>query len=318
MGCGSSSNIVINLDRPNPFYFSGEILSGTVQLYVTDDKLQADEIDLNLIGEIGYTTTHTVTDAHGRRSTTTQHHNVPFLKTKTVFARPETGDNALTYTQGQYSWRFQIQLMDYLPPTLNQPQSYPYVRYYLQFVIDKAWYKPNTRENRYITIFPRVNLLQQPQNLMATMFGSRDRKDITLKGTLNKLGFVPGEMIMATIEIENPRQVLIKQIDASMIKTYQIGPNSCVHTVFRITIPELMNQKDERITQTTSLMIPAIPLAPSYQFQGGTGQAVFVQVNYVLKFEVKVEGMFTNFEATVPMILGTEPNPTLPQQQRIG
>jgi len=32
-------------------------------------------------------------------------------------------------------------------------------------------------------------------------------------------------------------------------------------------------------------------------------------ISYILKFEVKVEGMFTDFEITVPIIVGTEPKP---------
>ena len=189
------------------------------------------------------------------------------------------------------------------------------MRYYLQVVIDKPWYKPNTRETRYLTVFPRVNLLQNPQCLQPTIFGNQNRKDITLKGTLNKLGYVPGELIHITLEIENPRRVLIKHIDLSMLQSYRIGQNSRGYTIFQTTLPNILNSKDQQIKETFSITIPSIPIPPSYQFQGGIQVAVFVNIRYILRFAVKVEGMFTNFNVDIPITIGTEPNPDLNQQQ---
>ena len=309
MGCGASSSIVvISLDRPSPFYFGGEIVSGTAQLNVNAEKLEFDEIDLNLIGDIGYVTSH----SNGKSGTTTEYHNVAFLATKHVFARPEAGEKELTYSQGQYSWPFRFQLPDRLPPTMGHSTSYPHVRYYLQLLIDKPWYKHNTRANRYITVFPHVNLLQQPNCMVPTMFGNQNRKDIIVKGTLNKLGYVPGEMIQGTIEIENPQEILIKQIDFSMIESYQLGANAGHVTVINCIIPEMTRRKEQQIVQTFAVMLPAVKRPPSYHFTGGVRQAVSMKISYTLKFEIKVEGMFTDFEMIVPIIVGTEPNSSLP------
>ena len=57
MGNSNSSTITINLDRTNLFYFTGETVSGTVDLNITEEKVEADEIYIQLTGEIGYTTT---------------------------------------------------------------------------------------------------------------------------------------------------------------------------------------------------------------------------------------------------------------------
>ncbi|CAF3596009.1 unnamed protein product [Rotaria sp. Silwood1] len=315
MGNSNSSAIAINLDRNNLFYFSGEYVSGKVDLNIIEGKLEADEIYIALTGEIGYTTTRTVSTDRGRTSTRTEYHHVPFYSAKAIFARREPGQQELVYGQGQYSWSFQIPLTDYLPPTINQPQSYPHVRYYLQVVIDKPWYKPNTRETRYLTIFPRVNLLQYPQCLLSTIFGNQNRKDITLKGTLNKLGYVLGESIYMTLEIENPRRVLIQRIDLSMLQSYRIAQNSRGYTVFQTTLPNILNFKDHQIRETFSIIIPSVPIPPSYQFQGGIQRFALVNISYMLRFAVKVEGIFTNFDVNIPITLGTEPHPDLNQQQ---
>jgi hypothetical protein len=314
MGCGVSNGIAINLDRTNSFYFSGEWVSGNVRLNIIKGKLEADEIYITLTGEIGYTTKRKASKDRGRTLGRNKYHHVPFYSAKFVFAQPQSGQNELVYDQGQYSWPFRILLPDHLPPTINPPQTYPHVRYYLQFVIDKPWYKPNSRETRYLTIFPRVNLLQNPQCLVSTIFGNQNRKDITLRGTLNKFGYVPGELIVVKLEIENPRRVLILRIDLSMLQSFQIGRNSRRFGLFETTLPRIIDLKDEQIIDTFSIIVPSIPLPPTYQFQGGLKAIANVRLHYFLKFTVRVEGMFTNFHIDVPIILGTEPNPDLNQQ----
>ncbi|CAF1496492.1 unnamed protein product [Adineta steineri] len=50
MGYGSSSSAVImNLDRPDPFYFAGEVISGVVQFNVNDETVEVDELVLKLV-----------------------------------------------------------------------------------------------------------------------------------------------------------------------------------------------------------------------------------------------------------------------------
>ncbi|CAF1457235.1 unnamed protein product, partial [Adineta steineri] len=50
---------------------------------------------------------------------------------------------------------------------------------------------------------------------------------------------------------------------------------------------------------------PTTKLPPSYQFEGGINQKSSANVNYMLKFEVNVAGLFTDFEILVPIVLGT-------------
>jgi hypothetical protein len=216
MGNNKSSGISIILDRIDSFYFTGETVSGITRFNITEKHVKADEIYVELTGEIGYTTTRTV--SNGRHtSTRTEYHHISFYSAKAVFEQYRA-----FYDPGQYSWPFEIPLADYLPPTINQPNLYPHVRYTLKVVIHQPWYKSNRSETKYITIFPRVNLLQNPQYLSPFIFGNHNRKEITLKGTLNKSGYVPGELVHITIEIENPQRILIKNIDLLMLQLNQL------------------------------------------------------------------------------------------------
>jgi hypothetical protein len=66
------------------------------------------------------------------------------------------------------------------------------------------------------------NILQTPSCLVARIFGCENRKDVTLKGTLNKTAYVPGEMIVATLEIANPKRLLIQYITLSILERHHI------------------------------------------------------------------------------------------------
>ncbi|UJR11493.1 hypothetical protein I4U23_015673 [Adineta vaga] len=48
--------------------------------------------------------------------------------------------------------------------------------------MDKPWYKRNIDETLYFTVFQYVNLMQNPQLLISTVFGNQNRKDVVLKG----------------------------------------------------------------------------------------------------------------------------------------
>ena len=96
-----------------------------------------DQIDLNLIGEVGHYT-GTVSTVNGRRVENTVFHDLPFLSTKQVLARPEPGQKELKLAKGQYTWPFEVQLPDHTPPTIGTLQIYPHVRYFIRVLLDKA------------------------------------------------------------------------------------------------------------------------------------------------------------------------------------
>ncbi|CAF1377179.1 unnamed protein product [Adineta steineri] len=305
MGNNVGVTMAINIDRPNPFYYTDECVSGSVKFDITESKLEVEGVYITLIGAIGYTTTVSVATSGTHVGRQIEYHTAPFYSAKVILAQLEPEQKELVYKQGQYSWPFQFPLTTHLPPTFNQPEKYPHIRYYLEVVIDKPWYKPNNKQGKLLTIFPRVNLLENPRYLVPTIFGNQNRKDIKLNGTLNKSGYVPGELIAVALEIENPQRVCIQRIDLSMLQSYDIRENSNEVNIFKATLPKIVNRKDEQINETISIRIPVVSLPPSYQFQG-LQTATYVDIHYLLQFEVKVEGMFTNFEIKVPIILGTK------------
>ncbi|CAF4797337.1 unnamed protein product [Rotaria sp. Silwood1] len=290
MGNGNSSAITINLDRNNLLYFSDETVSGTIDLNIRQGKLKADEIYIILMGEIGNTTmpvfSHSNSGFLARSSVKPKYHHIPFYSAKVIIVRP-----------------------------VRQKK----------LIFDKLWYETITKVTKYLTIYPRVNLLQYPQYLLPTTFEKQNitfrtimriqyQKDITFKATFNKLGYVPGEIIQFILEMENPRRVLIKRIDLSMVQTCEIGRAAYSLPISRTILPKIRNLKGQQIRQKFSIEIPLVPIPPSYQFRGGIRKIAVVNICYMFQFTVKVEERCICYDVHIPIILGTEPNPDLSQQ----
>ncbi|CAF3293025.1 unnamed protein product [Rotaria socialis] len=306
MGSGHSAHISINLDRAVPLFYSGESVSGSVNVNITEGHIKVDEVFIVLNGEAGYTTTRTVQNTNGSTHTQTDYHTRCFFSEKKVLDSPGLDKKELEYHSGQYSWRFDIPLAPHLPPTINESNKYPRVRYYLKFVIDKPWYKRNTDETLYLAVFPHINLSSNPQCLMPYLFGDHNRKDVTVKGTIDKLGYVPGETITGKLEIENPRRILLKKLRLSLVQESRIECNTHKVTILEMILPTITNTNQELIVERFSLPIPPTYMAPSYQFMGGFHCTANVNISYMLEFDVKVEGMFTNLNINIPITLGTE------------
>ncbi|CAF4021812.1 unnamed protein product, partial [Rotaria sp. Silwood1] len=295
MGSSNSVNITINLYRTNPFFYAGESVTGTVSVNIKEGHITVDELFIVLKDETGYTTTHTIHESNGSTRTETHyHHTIVFFSEKNIFERPGSGKKKESvYLSGQYLWRFDIQLPPQLPSTTNESHNL------------------GTNETLYLTVFPRVNLLNNPQCLISSVFGNHNRKDVTLKGNIYKLGYVPGEMITGILEIENPRKILLKQVYLSLIQHYRIECNTGKETIIQTILPTIVNTKQEHITEKFSIAIPLTYLAPSYEFHGGFQHMANVHVNYILEFDVKAEGMFTNFDVNIPITLATESDTNL-------
>src|SRR5689334_6184884 len=117
MGSGNSVSITINLDRKNRSFLSGEVVSGRANVNITGGvQNKVHEIFIKLNGEIGYTTTRTVSEANGSKRTVTDHRTTLLFSAKQVFEKPTSGQKELVYHVGNYSWSFEFRLPDQLPP----------------------------------------------------------------------------------------------------------------------------------------------------------------------------------------------------------
>ncbi|CAF0788266.1 unnamed protein product [Rotaria sordida] len=310
----NNSTISIVLDRPQPtIYYSGDIVSGQAKFTISERTDKIDDIYLIIAGDVGYTTIRTTRMQNGQTKRITNHHDVRFFGEKVVIGQiistqqeHASGriNDRTTFEPGQYTHPFSIRLPDNLPPTIH-PLDYPFVRYELQLLIEKKWYCSNIHSRYPLRIYPRVNLLQMSNTQCAVKFDTK-RKDLTIKGIVQRSGLIPGEQTILSLEIYNPNHLTIKHIDICLIQRYEIEQCRRRLELIRFSIPQLLNIHDEHIKTSCAIKIPMY-IPPSYNFKKTNSRSsVYVNVHYDIKLEVKIKGLFSDFELQVPIIIGTD------------
>jgi hypothetical protein len=215
----------------------------------------------------------------------------------------------ITLYRGQHSWPFEFVLPSNLPPSsLPTTVTYPYIKYYVRIVLEKPWYKPNTRQIYVLTIFPRVNIHRLLNSQQPTMFSESNRKKLLLQGSLLHPATMPGQMFSVHVKLQNPRRCEIKRIEVRLFQHRQIAHKHQSELIFQTDLPDIIEFKDIQLERTFDLSMPAIVLAPTYMCTAPTaGLTCTVSYQYELKFDVKVRGLFTDFQTSIPILVGNEP-----------
>lgn len=322
MGASESAEIHVNFNRPNLFYYAGEQISGNISFQNTHDKLTLDEIFIELIGELGYTTRETRRrhDSNGHPHTEhyTEYHRIPFLTLRLPVVQPQYGQREVTLYRGQHSWPFELQIPQCLPPSsIPSTITYPYVKYYTRIVLDKPWYKPNAKQVYTFIIFPRVNLHHIHLAQQPVPFSHINRKKVQLQGYLVQGGVTPGDKLSVHIDLLNPKRVEIKRIEATLYQHRQVAQSHHSEVIFRMDLPNFREFNGTEYHQTFDLQIPAVQLAPTYTYMPQCcGASLTIGFHYDLKLEVKARGLFTDFKVNVPVIVGTEPSSSSSSNQQ--
>lgn len=302
MGCGMSNyTFVIKDDRPNGVYYTGEVVSGHVQLIVDDGHVEIGQIDIALIGEVGYITKR---ENHGPSSRTgTIYHRLPFLQDEVGLASPNGEGGKLTFKRGRHTFPYQFEIPSNMPPSVRDPHSYPHSRYGLHVRIDNARQQTDPQKMHFLTVVPYVSISQYPQCLQPTSFENPVRKDVTIRGNLRKSGYVPGEHIQGTLEVYNPKRTFIKDLSYSLVEKHRIGNATREQTIIKDVLPEFTQRQDAQAVQPFSIPIPTTSILPTFQFEGGDKVPTQVHVTHHLKFSLSTAEGFTNCDVTIPIVI---------------
>jgi len=171
--------------------------------------------------------------------------------------------------------------------------------------MEKKWYLTDTRHCYPLRIYPRVNLRQISNSRCAVKFDTK-RKDIGVKGIIQRSGLIPGEQINLSLEIYNSNHLAIKHLDVCLIQRYEIEQCRRRLELNRLSVPQVFNTNDEYIKTTCLIPIP-VGIPPSYNYKSRHSRSgVHVNIHYDIKLEVKAKGLFSDFELQVPIIIGTD------------
>jgi len=324
MGAHESTQLQMDFNHPSLSYFAGEQIAGNISFQNTQDKLTLDEIFVEFVGELGYTTRESRIERDSnnvaRTEYYTKYHQLPFMNVRIPIVQPKNGQRDVNLTRGQHSWPFEYVLPHTLAPSIiGADSSRPYVKYYTRVVLDKSWYKPNAKQVYPLTIFPHVNLLHVPGGQQPVAFSNQNRKSTRLQGQILQGGLVPGGKLSIQLELYNPDRAEIKRIETVLTQHQQVAQGHHDEVIFRMDIPDLCDFNGPELRRTFELRLPSVALAPSYQFMAPCSYQMHpVIIYYELELKVKARGMFTDFEVKIPVIIGTEPaSDQKPQHQQM-
>lgn len=92
MGAQESIGIRVNFDRSNSFYFAGEKITGNIIAQNILENVQFEEMYLEFVGELGYSTEETRQRVAENKTTETEryteHHVIQFVKIPISVAPP--------------------------------------------------------------------------------------------------------------------------------------------------------------------------------------------------------------------------------------
>ena len=211
-------------------------------------------------------------------------------------------------TRGTYTWPFEFNLPTDLPPSSGpNPQSYPHIKYYTRFVLDRPWYTPNVTQTLFLTISPRMDLRLMNGVQEMLHFAGQNRKQLRLQGCLLHGGIVPGQSLSCQINLHNPERTRIKSIEATLVQHRQTAADQHNETICSVSLPGLGDFNESHLQHHFDLLVPPIYLTPTYTFTTPShGYSYYLKVHYELRLEVKPHGIFTKFVASVPVVVGME------------
>lgn len=165
---GKIDYFTIALQKPNPIYFSGEPLIGTVNIRVSERlKINCVKMVINGSARVHWTESH-----QSGKSSTTRHYSATenYLSFNVVFVAKQASAGDLYLEPGDYSYPFNIVLPPNLPTSFEH--IYGRVRYSIYGTIDIPW-AFDKHTTRSFTIVSPLDLnsnpnLRQPYSVSAS------------------------------------------------------------------------------------------------------------------------------------------------------
>ncbi|CAF1227846.1 unnamed protein product [Rotaria sordida] len=332
MGCGASnidSGLTIKLTnrlRDASIFLSGEQVECTVhfdsKLY--DPDVEIKEAYIELLGQVGYTTSSIVTVYnHTGSAQTITHtdHRIPFFCERYEFYSESASEKSMTLSQFAMAnkWTYKFTLPDELPsslPPVGYRSSHPYIEYFIRMVLElKNWYQNDIRNSIPLIIYPRINLqneLQRPIEIERT-----NRKHIHIRINIAQNVIFPRIPFIIDYNLENPNRSTVQAIIVQLCQNRDMG--TCGHyntLIFDTDMFDGNDFKGEHLHNKFELTLPTHYLAPtsSYKFGliSGLTQCNPASVTYELIVDVKVSGLFNDFTLKCPIIMGVELNDERP------
>ncbi|XP_013417446.1 arrestin domain-containing protein 3 [Lingula anatina] len=316
---GKLNVFAISLPNQYAVYHAGEVVQGHVLVELNEPmKMRGVRIELKGFAYVHWTeqhTTHTGKSSH----TTTRHYSATenyFHHIITLFGKgPNDRGDDPTLPAGSHTFPFSFQLPHGLPSSFEG--DWGHVRYSMLGTIDKPW-KFDHHTKRAFTVLSVLDLNTRPDAAMG-MEGQNSKTlcclccasgPITAKISIPKKGYVPGETIHVTAEVNNHSS---RKMDRVMFVLRQsIAFHATTKT--RYSSKNVLNivkgevaPGDSEAWRNETIIIPPIP--PS-ELVG----CRIIDIQYYMCIVVDPSGPAFDLEVPLEILVGTVPlRTTYPQ-----
>ncbi|CAG5116543.1 unnamed protein product [Candidula unifasciata] len=214
---------------------------------------------------------------------------------------------------GQYTYPFQFHVPAICPTSFEG--QYGYVRYWVKVTIERPW-KKDISAKKIFTVISPLDLSLEP-NAAQPAYNTREKHiccmccmsgPITATLRLSQKGYVPGETVTVSAEVNNSSRRKVDSISVELLMTTTFHTphksRSVTQQVARLHHGSLASGKSDK-WEGDNFSVPSLP--PSYL----SGCSI-MEIKYTL--ELRVFPVGPAFELAVPLeiIIGTVPlRPTL-------
>lgn len=276
-----STDVSIKLDKRSHLFLPGETVSGTV--YFNQWRHRNGVISIDLIGEVGYTTTN----SSGNGAAGTTHYQYPFFKVSKA-----------SIMDGE---KFDLCLDQNLPPSVNLRKGvYPYIRYLLQVNLSKT-----KKHRHWIVICPRM--IMPRSAIHPVYFDAFNKKEMRLVGSIDQEWILPGDRFQIEFRINNPNHEPIKYMDGTIIMRAKFKGGEYSEKVMDIIVDNVHDTTAEQLTDSIPLVFPFNYYPPTCNHTNDT-HTFYVNIEYWVVLEVHLRGALHNLKATAPLMVGFEPD----------
>lgn len=305
-------NVHILFDNSAGVVYSGQILSGKVQLNCNSSKkVKAISIVFKGIAHVNWTQKEQVSNQHKQNDQSVNYfgHEDYFTHKLYLLGSADNSDNELA--SGEHSLPFSFSVPPIAPSSFEGEKGF--VRYTVTVTIDRSW-KFDKLIKKAFTVISPLDLNYNPRlrnPMTSTIFKNFHccffkSGHIAISASVPYTGFVGGQPVLFTLKVENTSRRTVRDIKFVLFKT----------VVYHSTWPTKVTTKTkEKVTQfkigksfgpgssstfNESLLVPL--MAPTHLMNCG-----LIDVFYVIQIKAMSNGLHKNRMCLLPIEIGTVP-----------
>jgi len=293
-------------DRPNKTYFAGEILNGQVLINLNSEKtFKKIKVELEGYGNVHWKERKTRRDSDGN----TEHYDEHYRSHENYVEMKTVVHNGPSLPAGIHYFPFSFMIPGNLPSSFETHIGQ--VRYYVKAQIVRDW-KWDHRAKGHIMINGVLDLNQYPSALQEG--NARDQKNlccwpcksgpISAVITSNRAGYVPGEFIGFSAEVENLSNRDMSSSFLNLVETVKYracGRSKVERRIVAEIIRGSIAPGSSDYWEGVTMRIPSVP--PTHL----AGSCSIMDVQYTLDFHVDPSGPSFDLVVSIPIIIGTIP-----------